>query len=81
MIIRKGEPRLKKGWFEEWLDISLPEKLVTIAWCGVPYLIWLMSDGLSVVYKVLVSIGIWIFLSLLCYWFGKFMASDERYWN
>ena len=80
-MIRRREQTLKKGWLEEWLDITFSEKLVTIAWCGLPYLIWLIADGLNVVYKVLVSIGVWILLTLLCYWFGKFMSSDQRDWN
>ena len=78
--VRRGDSK-SKGWFEEWLDISFVEKLITLAWCGLPYIIWLMVDGLAVGYKVLASIGIWIFLTLLCYWFGKFMSNDERNWN
>jgi len=81
MIIRRRKPQLQKGWFEEWLDITFSEKLVTLAWCGLPYVLWLMTDNLNVVYKVLISIGVWILLTLLCYWFGKFMSSGERYWN
>jgi len=80
-MIRRRETLLKKSWFEEWLDITFPEKLITIAWCGLPYIIWLMVDGLAVGYKVLASIGVWILLTLLCWWFGKFMASDQRHWN
>ena len=80
-MIRRREPQLKTSWFEEWLDITFMEKLVTIAWCGMPYLIWLMFDDLIIVYKVLASIGVWILMTLLCYWFGVFMSSQERYWN
>ena len=70
-----------KGWFEEWLDLSFMEKLMSMMWCGFPYLIWLMSDGLSILYKLLLSIGVWILATLLCWWFGNFMSSDEREWN
>ena len=70
-----------KGWFEQWLDITFPEKLITIMWCGMPYLLWMMSEGLGVVYKVPIVISVWILLTLLCYWFGHFMSSDERDWN
>tara|TARA_R110002110_G_scaffold181689_1_gene388111 strand:- start:3586 stop:3861 length:276 start_codon:yes stop_codon:yes gene_type:complete len=80
MIHRRNQLK-SKGWFEEWLDISLIEKLVTIMWCGMPYIIWLVVDDLIIVYKVLTSIGVWILMTLLCYWFGKFMSSDEREWN
>ena len=80
MIHRRNQLR-PKGWFEEWLDITFPEKLVTIAWCGLPYIIWLMADGLAIWYKVLVSVGVWILLTLLCWSFGKFMGSGDRYWN
>ena len=81
MMIRDRHKPQSKGWMEEWLDISFPEKLVTIAWCGLPYLIWLMVDGLDLIYKIPITIGIWILLTLLCYWFGKFMSSGERHWN
>ena len=70
-----------KGWFEEWLDLSFMEKLMSMMWCGMPYLIWMMADGLELMYKIPISIGIWVLLSLLCYWFGKFMSSDQRDWN
>ena len=80
-MIRRREQTLKKAWFEEWLDITFMEKLVTIAWCGLPYLLWLMFDDLIIVYKLLASIGVWLFLTLLCYWFGKFMSSEQRDWN
>ena len=70
-----------KGWFEQWLDITFPEKLVTLMWCGMPYLLWMMSEGLGVVYKVPVVISVWILLTLLCWWFGHFMSSEERDWN
>ena len=81
MIIRKGRQDRKKGWIEEWLDLSFVEKLISILWCGMPYLIWMMADGLDIMYKIPISIGIWILLTLLCYWFGHFMSSSERHWN
>jgi len=70
-----------KSWFEEWLDISFIEKLITIMWCGMPYLLWMMSEGLDVIYKIPIVIVVWILLTLLCWWFGHFMSSDEREWN
>ena len=81
MIIRKGRQDRKKGWIEEWLDLSFVEKLMSVVWCGMPYLIWMMADGLELIYKIPISIGIWILLSLLCYWFGAFMSSGDRHWN
>ena len=81
MIIRDRFKPRKKGWFEEWLDLSFMEKLISIMWCGMPYLIWMMSDGLNIEYKIITSIGLWILLTLCCYWFGKFMSNQERYWN
>ena len=80
-MIRRKEQTLKKGWLEEWLDITFVEKLVSIAWCGIPYLIWLITDELSIIYKIPISIGVWMLMTLLCYWFGKFMSSEQRYWN
>ena len=81
MIIKKGYQDRKKGWFEQWLDITFPEKLITIAWCGMPYLLWMMAEGLDIVYKVPIVISVWILLTLLCWWFGHFMSSGERDWN
>jgi len=81
-MIRRREQLLKRSWFEEWLDITFPEKLVTVAWCGLPYLIWLMVDGLVFwYYKLIVSTAVWVILSLLIYWFANFMASGDRHWN
>ncbi len=71
----------KKGWFEEWLDLSFMEKLMSITWCGMPYLLWMMSEGVSIVYRILIAIGVWILMTLACWWFGHFMSSEERDWN
>ncbi len=81
MIIRKGKYDRKKGWFEEWLDLSFIEKLVTVMWCGMPYLLWMMFEDFNMLYKILLVIGVWILMTLACYWFGHFMSSDERHWN
>ena len=81
MIINRRKPQRKKGWFEEWLDLSFMEKLMSMMWCGLPYLIWLIVEDLSIIYKIPISIGGWILLTLLCYWFGRFMSSEERHWN
>tara|TARA_Y100000034_G_scaffold87403_1_gene104828 strand:- start:280 stop:525 length:246 start_codon:yes stop_codon:yes gene_type:complete len=81
MVIKKRNRYKEKDGFETWLDISFPEKLVSIMWCGLPYMIWLMLDNLSIIYKLVISIGIWILLTLLCLSFGKFMGSGDRYWN
>ena len=81
MVINKRNQPRTKGWFEEWLDFSFMEKLITIMWCGMPYLLWMMAEGLGVMYKVPIVISVWILLTLLCWWFGHFMSSDEREWN
>tara|TARA_Y100000593_G_scaffold70425_1_gene129279 strand:+ start:157 stop:396 length:240 start_codon:yes stop_codon:yes gene_type:complete len=78
-MIRR-ETQRKKGWFEEWLDLSFMEKLITIIWCGMPYLLWMMAEGLEIWYRVLTSIVVWILLTLLCWWFGKFMSNQDRSW-
>ena len=80
-MIRDRYKPTKKGWFEEWLDLSFMEKLITMMWCGMPYMIWIMVGDLIIAYKILTSIGVWIVLTLLCYWFGHFMSSEERDWN
>ena len=83
MMISRDRRGYKEKSFSEMLisDTSFPEKLIVILWCGMPYLIWMMADGLGILYKVLTSIGVWIFLTLCCYWFGTFMSSEERHWN
>ena len=81
MVVKKRTNYREKDGFEAWLDTSFSEKLVSIMWCGLPYMIWLMLDNLSIIYKLVISIGVWILLTLLCWWFGKFMGSIERHWN
>ncbi len=81
-LIHRRHQKKEKGWFETWIDdLSFPEKLVTILWCGIPYMIWMMVDSFGIAYKVLVVICVWILLTLFCYWFGNFMSNDERHWN
>ena len=41
----------------------------------------LAINGLDIWYKIAISIGGFIFATLLCYWFGHFMSSGERDWN
>ena len=79
MIIRDRYKPRNKGWFEEWLDLSFMEKLVTVMWCGMPYMLWVMAEDLIVMYRLPIVIGIWILMTLLCYWFGKFMSEREWY--
>ena len=70
-----------KNWGETFIsDYSFPEKLIIILWCGFPYLIWMMCDGVEIWYRVLISVGIWILMTILCYWFGTFMSSQDRDW-
>ena len=77
MIVRNKDRGRPKGWFEEWLDLSIMEKLVSIMWCGLPYMIWIMCGSLDVMYKIPISIGVWIVLTLLCYLFGKIMSEMD----
>ena len=81
MVINKRNQPRQKGWFEQWLDLSFMEKLITIMWCGMPYLLWMMNEGLNIGYKIPIVIGIWIVMTLLCYWFGVFMSNEQRDWN
>jgi len=82
MISRDSRGYKEKSFMETLIsDTSFPEKLIVIMWCAMPYLIWMMADGLEIWYRVITSIGVWLFLSLLCYWFGKFMSSEDRDWN
>ena len=81
MIVRNKDRGRPKGWFEEWLDLSFMEKLISIMWFGMTYMIWMMAEGLDVWYRVIVSVSVFILLTLLCYLFGIFMSSDQRHWN
>ena len=82
MIVSRDRGKYKEKSFMEMLisDTSFPEKLIVIMWCGMPYLIWMMAEGLEIWYRVLTSIGVWLLLTLLCFWFGKFMSSEDRSW-
>ena len=71
-MIRRREQLKKKSWGEWFIqDYSFPEKMVAIMWCCFPYLIYVMSEGIEVWYRLILSVGIWILLSLLCFWFGS----------
>ncbi len=80
-MVRRREQIRNKGWFEEWLNLSFMEKLISIMWFGMTYMIWMMAEGLDVWYRVIVSVSVFILLTLLCYLFGIFMSSDQRHWN
>ena len=81
-MIHRRHNYKEKSFMETLIsDTSFPEKLIVIMWCGMPYLIWMMSEGLGMMYKVPVVIVVWVVLTLLCWWFGHFMSSDERDWN
>ena len=81
MVVNRRNKYKEKSFMEMIIsDTSFPEKLIVIMWCGMPYLIWMICDGLEIWYKVTISIGVWIFLTLCCYWFGKFMSSEDRSW-
>ena len=81
MVVNKRNQPRHKGWFEEWLDLSFMEKLVTIMWCGMPYMLWMIAEDVIVMYRLPIVIVIWILLTLSCWWFGHFMSSDQRDWN
>ena len=83
MIVNRDRHRYKQKSFGEMLisDTSFPEKLIVIMWCAMPYLIWMMAEGLEIWYRILTSIGLFVLLTLLCYWFGNFMSSQDRDWN
>jgi len=81
-MIRRKEPQLKKSWFEIFIDdYTFPEKLVVIMWVGLIGIVYIMLDMLSIWFRVLISLGVFILSSLLTYWFGQFMSSDQRDWN
>ena len=81
MISRDRRGYKEKSFMEMLIsDTSFPEKLIVIMWCGMTYLLWMMAEGLGVVYKVPIVISVWVLLTLLCYWFGHFMSSEDRSW-
>ena len=81
MVVNKRNQPRHKGWFEEWLDLSFMEKLVTIMWCGMPYMLWMIAEDVIVMYRLPIVIVIWILLTISSWWFGHFMSSDQRDWN
>ena len=56
---------------------------------GRKYAAWLnLFIGMYNIYLVSIDynifnivIGIWIVMTLLCYWFGVFMSNEQRDWN
>ena len=81
MMIRR-KPELKRGWFESWIDdTNIIEKLIFLIWFCMIYIFYIMFDGFDMWIRILLSIGSFIILSTLIYWFGSFMSSQERYWN
>ena len=66
-MIRRDQ--IKEKSFMEMLisDTSFPEKLIVILWCGMPYLIWMMAEGLEIWYRILTSIGLFVLLTLLLF--------------
>jgi len=82
MVVNKKNDYKEKGVVETLIDdTSLIEKLICIMWCGIPYMIWLIFGNLITLYRVSLSVGVWILLTFLCLQLGKFMGSDERDWN
>ena len=81
-MIRRREQIKQKGWSESFIDdTTFIEKLAFIMWFGMIYMFYLMFDMFDMWIRILISIGLFSLSSLLIYWFGKFMSSDERYWN
>ena len=82
-MIRNREPIKDKSFFDKLIsDTSFPEKLIVILWCMFPYFLYIMLDFLTVWwYRILGTVGVWVILSLFCYWFGVFMSSEDRDWN
>ena len=85
MMVRRREQIRNKGWFEEWLNLSFMEKLISIMWFGMTYMIWMMAEGLDVWYRVIVSVSVFILLTLLCYFrpsqnarFGERSRNNKR---
>ena len=80
MVRRKQEP--KKGWFESFIDdTNIIEKLVFLIWFGMIGILYIMFDMFDMWLRILVSIGVFSLSSILIYWFGSFMSSQERHWN
>ena len=80
MIRRKQEP--KKSWSESFIDdTNFIEKIVFILWFGTGGMFYLMFDWFDMWIRVLISIGMFVVLSLIIYGFAKFMSSEERHWN
>ena len=81
MIRRKKDPK-PKGWFESWIDdTNIIEKILFLMWFGMIYMFYIMFDMFDIWIRILLSIGLFSLSSLLIYWFGVFMSSEERNWN
>tara|TARA_Y100000034_G_scaffold70465_1_gene85031 strand:- start:131 stop:376 length:246 start_codon:yes stop_codon:yes gene_type:complete len=81
-MIRRREPQLKKGWSESFIDdTNFIEKIAFIMWFGMIGIFYIMFDMLDIWIRILISIGSFTISSIIIYWFGNFMSSEERHWN
>ncbi len=82
MIRDRRDTKLKKGWFESFIDdTNFVEKILFIAWGGLIGMFYIMFDMFNIWIRILLSGGLFIIISILIYWFGRFMSGEERYWN
>ena len=83
MIINKNRNKqLKEGWFEQFIDdTNIIEKLIFLIWFGMIGIFYIMFDMFNMWIRILISIGLFSLSSILIYWFGCFMSSEERSWN
>ena len=82
IVNRRRETQLKSGLFERVIDdTNFIEKIVFILWFGTGGMFYLMFDWFDMWIRVLISIGMFVVLSLIIYGFAKFMSSEERHWN
>ena len=82
MIINKRNQPKPVGWFEAFIDdTNIIEKILFLMWFGMIYMFYIVFDMFDIWIRILISIGLFSLSSLLIYWFGVFMSSEERNWN
>ena len=78
MIIKKKDKHKTKSMLS---SITIIEHLILLLWFTMPYFLYIMFDWFDIITRVGLTIGIFIVASILVYWFGNYMGSEERYWN
>tara|TARA_R100001594_G_scaffold147565_2_gene200823 strand:+ start:239 stop:472 length:234 start_codon:yes stop_codon:yes gene_type:complete len=70
----------RKTWWEMFLeDTNIIEKSVIVLWFALPSMLYIMTEGLNFWYRVLISGGISVILTIIVWIWAGYMAEKEWY--